>query len=330
VGEGYIKLHRCLLESAVWHMPGGHIKVFLTILACVKWRDAKAWDGSQEVEVPAGSMLTSLSRLAEMAGVGVQVVRGALRNLEKCQIVTQKATKQHRVISVINWHKYQSREEGANKRPTNDQQSYICKKEGKNIYNTHVHFSDTPLAPSPKPLAPKGKTRTRERLEQVRRVWADVAQYWAKEIGNKRTQCTPDRESNTKRILESFGWNEDSTARAMKRVIWSKHKAWGESDRMRPYLEPKTLFCKKHFEEYLEVANEELGKPRPPSGNGKVPDMPRTDQDTGTGDVYPREDAKDPQGKRRIATSAGGPVPVGKLFSGMAEFPLYCRPESRN
>jgi transcriptional regulator with XRE-family HTH domain len=108
---GFIKLHRCALDSWLWQMPAEQFKVAMTVLMLAHWRPAKSFRGGRALEVPRGSVITCRDDLAVRAGVSVQTVRTALKNLEGAGFLTITSTKKYTVISIVNFDTYQGRDE---------------------------------------------------------------------------------------------------------------------------------------------------------------------------------------------------------------------------
>lgn len=80
------------------------------------------WKGKKFCTHP-GQFITSLDSLAKKAGVSVRSVRTALANFEKLDFLTSQSTKTGRLITVVNWALYQSRDEETTNEATNDRQS---------------------------------------------------------------------------------------------------------------------------------------------------------------------------------------------------------------
>jgi hypothetical protein len=108
MSEGWVKLHRKLLDSPVWQLQPSQLKVFICCLLRANHQDAKWFNGAEEVVVSRGSFITSHAKLMELTGLRRQAVRGSLRTLEKTTtIATKTATKQYTVISIVNFDAYQ-------------------------------------------------------------------------------------------------------------------------------------------------------------------------------------------------------------------------------
>lgn len=124
--NGWIKLHRELIDKAIWQCATAEQKVILiTILMNVNPHKKEwEWQGKQFICEP-GQMVTSLASLAEKCGKGITVqnVRTALEKFEKYGFLTNQSTKTGRLITVVNWALYQDSSCEVTKQPTKHQQS---------------------------------------------------------------------------------------------------------------------------------------------------------------------------------------------------------------
>lgn len=103
----FITLHRRLLKSWLWDMPADQGKVAMTLLLMANWRQGKTFSGGKLVVIEAGQVMTSLDSLARESRCSKQTVRTALKNLEKCEFLTNQSTQRHRVITILNYSLYQ-------------------------------------------------------------------------------------------------------------------------------------------------------------------------------------------------------------------------------
>lgn len=149
--NGWIKLHRCLLDKAVWQcLTEGQRVVMITILLLAGHEERHwMWKGNK-YDLQPGQFITSRGNLAKKAGVSVQTVRGALENLEKLEFITKETTKSNTLITVLNWDVYQEREEKnnptnnqrtTNKQPTNNQRT-TTNKNDKNVKNDKKYTAE--------------------------------------------------------------------------------------------------------------------------------------------------------------------------------------------
>ena len=121
--EGWLKLHRQLLEKPIWFESTPEQKVILLTLLTMANYEEKEWEWrGVPYKTKPGQMITSLPNIAEKAGKGVSIqnVRTALKRFEKYEFLTDESTKQNRLITIINWGFYQSSENDSNSQ-TNSQ-----------------------------------------------------------------------------------------------------------------------------------------------------------------------------------------------------------------
>lgn len=129
VNGGWVKLYRELKSKSIWQLSSPEQKVVLiTILLLANHEENKwEWKGEQFTCKP-GQLITSLNSLVRECGDGVSIqnVRTALDRFEKLGFLTNVSTKTGRLITVLNWEKYQGKDfvdnKGSNKEVTKSQQ----------------------------------------------------------------------------------------------------------------------------------------------------------------------------------------------------------------
>lgn len=118
MNQGWVKLYRELKSKSIWQLSSPQQKVVLiTILLSANHEENKwEWRGEQFCCKP-GQLITSLSSLARECGEGVTIqnVRTALARFEKLGFLTNVSTKTNRLITVVNWEKYQDTDFVSNK-----------------------------------------------------------------------------------------------------------------------------------------------------------------------------------------------------------------------
>lgn len=121
---GWVKLHRCLMNKAIWKTSSAEHKVILiTLLMMANHKENEwEWQGRKFVCKP-GQFITSAKSIAEKAGIGItrQNIRSALCKFENYEFLTKEATKTGMLVSIVNWEFYQSNEEEPTNLPTNSQ-----------------------------------------------------------------------------------------------------------------------------------------------------------------------------------------------------------------
>lgn len=108
-GKGYIRLHRKLLDHPLFtDKPVAWLKIWLYILLRANWRESEFRPRQGEpIVVPAGSLVTSLEKLATHAGLTKEQARRCLKYMERTHTVTLHATNHWTMINIVNWAAYQ-------------------------------------------------------------------------------------------------------------------------------------------------------------------------------------------------------------------------------
>ena len=126
--NGWIKLHRKLLDKAIWTQSKPEQKVVLLTLLLMANHESKEWMWhGEKFYAEKGQFITSLSSLAQKSGVSMRSVRTALTNFEKLDFLTNQSTKTGRLITIVNWSLYQGDDDDTDKEndkaPTKHRQS---------------------------------------------------------------------------------------------------------------------------------------------------------------------------------------------------------------
>lgn len=130
VNGGWVKLYRELKSKSIWQLSSPEQKVVLITILLLANHEANKWEwkGEQFVCKP-GQLITSLNSLVRECGDGISIqnVRTALERFEKLGFLTNVSTKTGRLITILNWEKYQGKDfvtnKDANKEVTKSQQS---------------------------------------------------------------------------------------------------------------------------------------------------------------------------------------------------------------
>ena len=111
----WIKLYRILLKKPIWKRSTPQQKVVLVTLLLMANHAPNEWEWKgKKFTVEPGSFVTSLESIRNKAGFGISIqnVRSSLKRFEKFEFLTNKATKEGRIISITNWHGYQPNQQG--------------------------------------------------------------------------------------------------------------------------------------------------------------------------------------------------------------------------
>jgi hypothetical protein len=185
--QGWIKLHRKLLESPIFK-DSQAVHLWLHILLKANHKDGQFLIGNTMVDIKRGQMLTGRKALAKETGINESKIRRLLNLYEIDSKVTIKKTTKYSIISITNYDLYQeSDQQTANKRPTSDQQ-VTTNKNDKNEDNV----KKKPIAKKKKPFSPPSLEEIEKYIESRRssvnaKTFFDyfTAGEWIDSNGNK-------------------------------------------------------------------------------------------------------------------------------------------------
>ena len=124
--NGWVKLHRNLLNDPIFiNSTPQQAKILIVILLLANHK-AKKWDwNGKKFSCESGQFVTSIEKLVLNCGKGIttQNVRAALKRFEKLEFLTNKSTKQGRLITILNWGFYQEILDNPTNKPTKTQQT---------------------------------------------------------------------------------------------------------------------------------------------------------------------------------------------------------------
>lgn len=111
MNSGWIKLHRELLDKAIWSCSTPEQKVVLiTLLLNVNYESRQwEWKG-QKYECRPGQLITSIDSLAYLCGCNISSknVRTALKKFEKYGFLAIETASTGTLITIENWEDFQS------------------------------------------------------------------------------------------------------------------------------------------------------------------------------------------------------------------------------
>ncbi len=121
--KGFIKLYRKLLASDIKEIGIQGIGFACYCLLKANHKDAQWFDGSNYQDIKRGQFITSLPQIAGDLKVGIQVIRTLLKKFTRLDFLTDKPTNKYRLITIVNYSKYQDKPEELTDEPTGKQQA---------------------------------------------------------------------------------------------------------------------------------------------------------------------------------------------------------------
>ena len=135
--DGWIKLHRKLLDNSLWIDCNANQKVVMITILLRANHEPKKWVyKGQEYVANAGEFVTSLSSLCSLTGLKTNIVRNTLDKLEKYNFITRKTTSKNTLIKVENWELYQSKDNEDDKENNKEDNKDLTSQTTKEITKT--------------------------------------------------------------------------------------------------------------------------------------------------------------------------------------------------
>jgi len=150
MNNGYIALHRKILENPVVCKDAEHYAVWSYLLLTATHKEQKKLFAGKPVTLYPGMLITGRKKIATLFKISESKVQRVLKTLEIEQQIEQLTCNQNRLVTVINWDRYQSSEQQNgqqlnNNRTTGEQQVNTNNNgdkgdKGNNVNNKHTEF----------------------------------------------------------------------------------------------------------------------------------------------------------------------------------------------
>lgn len=150
INNGWIKLHRSMLENPTIMKDAERIAIWIYLLLSATHQDIDVDFNGKRMTLKPGQLITGRRKIAAEIKVNESKVERVLNRFETEQQIEQQKTRHNRLITILKWEEYQQIEplieqQVNNYRTTSEQQvntnKNIRMKECKNIKNIYnVHF----------------------------------------------------------------------------------------------------------------------------------------------------------------------------------------------
>lgn len=145
--DGWIKLHRKMLDNPVVWKDSDHLAVWIYLLLNATHKDMDVLFRSKRITLKPGQLITGRKSIASQLSISDSKVKRVLLAFESDQQIDRQRSNQNSLITILNWCEYQQTDQQndqqvTSKRPASDQQ-VTTNKNIKNIKNnTLVDFFD--------------------------------------------------------------------------------------------------------------------------------------------------------------------------------------------
>lgn len=232
--QGWVKLHRKILEDELWIDCTPEQKVIMMTLLMLANHDDKSWIWQgKKFSIKAGQLITSIESIRKISGKNISSknVRSALVKFKKYGFLANESAKTGRLITIANWAKYQGNDDEVAKQEAKRWQrggkEVATNKNVKNVENINTRANGT--------------------LESdFEKLW----KLYPKKIGKKAALAAYKRAMKRKKNPTTNKQIQDGII-AYKRII-------ANSGTDRQFIKDgSTFFNQEAWNDYLEVIREE-------------------------------------------------------------------------
>jgi len=149
--QGWIKLHRSLLDNFLWQEKRTFNKAeaWLDLLLRANFDQGTVMINGIKLNLEPGQFATTIVHLSERWGWSRTKVSSFLDTLAQEQMIAAKKTSKYTLLTILRWGFYQREEQGKSiKKATKEQEKSIKKAQTKNVKNIKNDKNNiTPLTP---------------------------------------------------------------------------------------------------------------------------------------------------------------------------------------
>ncbi len=139
MNDGWIKLYRSTFDNPIVNKDPDHLSVWLYLLCSATHKGYSAMFRKNRIELQPGQLLTGRKSIARQTGVEEHKVDRILKLFKSEQQIEQQMSNHNRLITILNWNKYQQSEQQIEHQVSNkwasSEQQVSTNKNVKNVNN---------------------------------------------------------------------------------------------------------------------------------------------------------------------------------------------------
>lgn len=139
MANGYVKIHRKMLENPVVNKDCEHLAVWMYLLLNATHKSIDMMFCGKKVTLRAGQLITGRKKISAEMGISESKVYRILKLFKSEQQIEQQTCPQNSLITIVNWGSYQNYEQQNEQQVNNDrttsEQQVNTNKNDKNVKN---------------------------------------------------------------------------------------------------------------------------------------------------------------------------------------------------
>lgn len=117
--DGWFKIHRKILENPIVCKDAEHIAIWIYLLSNATYTDFTAVFKGKKITLHPGQLITGRKVISDRFKINESKVQRILKSFENDQQIEQQTSNVNRLITILNWGKYQLIEQ-QNEQPVNN------------------------------------------------------------------------------------------------------------------------------------------------------------------------------------------------------------------
>lgn len=148
MNNGYVKIHRKLLNNPIVMKDCEHLAVWIYLLLNATHQDRNVLFKGKKIIIGPGQLITGRKSISSELQISESKVQRILNFFETEHQIEQQTSNKNRVITLTNWHKYQDNEhqieQQLNNNRTTTEQQLNTNNNDKNVNNVrNIHSTST-------------------------------------------------------------------------------------------------------------------------------------------------------------------------------------------
>jgi len=226
MNNGWIKLHRKMLDNPVVFKDADHVAVWVYLLLEATHKEHPTMFGGKKIMLKPGQLVTGRKKIAEKTKVNEYKAMRILKTLESEQQIAQRTERYGSLITILAWDEYQDTAQQDEQQLHND-----CTTTAQRLH-TKQEWKE-------------GKNAKNVKKDIYTPEYEEIVGYLNEMCGTSYRASSKKTQSLIRARL-----NEGYRVDDFKAVIYKKGKQWVNDPKMCKFLRPETLFSNK-FEGYL-------------------------------------------------------------------------------
>jgi len=131
--EGWIKIHRKMLDNPIICKDSDYLSVWIYLLVNATHKEIPALFKGQKITLKQGQLITGRKSISSKLKISESKIYRIINDFKSEHQIEQQTSNKNSLITIINWNRYQNNEQQNetqmnNKRTTNEQQMNTNKK----------------------------------------------------------------------------------------------------------------------------------------------------------------------------------------------------------